>query len=103
MKHCKNIDEVIAYWREWQKKMPSQDYLADGVVVKVDELDLQDALGYTGKAPRWGIAFKFPAEQVTTVLEDIVFQVGRTGVVTPVAHPAPGPSGRHDRFAGDPA
>jgi len=88
-KHCKNIEEVVAYWREWQKKMPKQDYLADGVVVKVDELDLQEALGYTGKAPRWGIAFKFPAEQVTTVLEDIVFQVGRTGVVTPVAHLKP--------------
>lgn len=88
-KHCKNIGEVIAYWREWQKKMPKEDYLADGIVVKVDELELQEKLGYTGKAPRWGIAFKFPAEQVTTVLEDIVFQVGRTGVVTPVAHLKP--------------
>jgi DNA ligase (NAD+) len=88
-KHCKDIEEVIGYWREWQKKMPREDYLADGVVVKVDEREYQDALGYTGKAPRWGIAFKFPAEQVTTVLEDIVFQVGRTGVVTPVAHLRP--------------
>jgi DNA ligase (NAD+) len=88
-KHCKDIEEVIGYWREWQKKMPREDYLADGVVVKVDEREYQDALGYTGKAPRWGIAFKFPAEQVTTILEDIVFQVGRTGVVTPVAHLRP--------------
>ncbi len=88
-RHCKNISEVVGYWKEWQKKMPKQDYLADGVVVKVDELEYQKALGYTGKAPRWGIAFKFPAEQVTTVLEDIVFQVGRTGVVTPVAHLRP--------------
>jgi DNA ligase (NAD+) len=86
---CKNIDEVIKYWNEWQKKMPRQDYLADGVVVKVDSLDLQNSLGYTGKAPRWGVAFKFPAEQVTTVLENIVFQIGRTGVVTPVAHLRP--------------
>lgn len=85
-KHCKNMEEVIAYWKEWQEKMPKEDYLADGVVVKVDEREYQDLLGYTGKAPRWGIAFKFPAEQVTTVLEDIVFQIGRTGVVTPVAH-----------------
>lgn len=82
---CANIEDVVGYWREWQKKMPKQDYWADGVVVKVDRRDYQEALGYTGKAPRWGIAFKFPAEEVTTVLEDIVFQVGRTGVVTPVA------------------
>jgi DNA ligase (NAD+) len=88
-KHCKNIEEVIKYWTEWQEKMKKEDYLADGIVVKVDEREFQDALGYTGKAPRWGIAFKFPAEQVTTVLEDIVFQVGRTGVVTPVAHLRP--------------
>lgn len=88
-KQCKNIDEVIGYWKEWQKKMPKQDYLADGVVVKVNEVVHQETLGYTGKAPRFGIAFKFPAEQVTTVLEDIVLQVGRTGVITPVAHLRP--------------
>lgn len=88
-KHCKNISEVISYWKEWQKKMPKEDYLADGVVVKIDEREFQDILGYTGKAPRWGIAFKFPAEQVTTVVEDIVLQVGRTGVLTPVAHLKP--------------
>ncbi|HVU06677.1 MAG TPA: NAD-dependent DNA ligase LigA [Candidatus Paceibacterota bacterium] len=84
-RHVKDIDGAIAYWKEWQKKAPKEDYLIDGVVIKVDERLFQEALGYTGKAPRWGIAFKFPAEQVTTVLEDIVFQVGRTGVVTPVA------------------
>ena len=88
-KLCKDAGEVIAYWREWQKKMPREDYLADGVVVKVNDLGLQNSLGYTGKAPRWGIAFKFPAEQVTTILEDIVFQIGRTGVITPVAHLRP--------------
>jgi DNA ligase (NAD+) len=88
-KLCKGTDEVIAYWKEWQKKMPREDYLADGVVVKVNDLGLQSSLGYTGKAPRWGIAFKFPAEQVTTILEDIVFQIGRTGVITPVAHLKP--------------
>lgn len=84
-KHCKNIDEVIEYWKEWQEKMPKEDYWADGIVVKTDEKEYQDILGYTGKAPRWGIAFKFPGEEVTTVLDDIVFQVGRTGVITPVA------------------
>lgn len=88
-KHCKNIDEVIAYWKEWVKKKEKEDYWIDGVVVKVNEKDLQDKLGYTGKAPRFGIAFKFPAEQVTTVVEDIVLQVGRTGVLTPVAHLKP--------------
>jgi len=86
---CANMDEVISYWHEWQKKMSTQDYWADGVVVKVDQKEYQDLLGYTGKAPRWGIAFKFPAEEVTTVLEDISFQIGRTGVVTPVAHLRP--------------
>jgi len=84
-KHCATIEEVIHYWHEWKGKMEREDYSADGIVVKVDERELQERLGYTGKAPRFGIAFKFPAEQVTTVVEDIVFQVGRTGVVTPVA------------------
>jgi DNA ligase (NAD+) len=88
-KHCADVEEVIEYWTAWVLKMPKQDYLADGVVVKVDEREYQDALGYTGKAPRWGIAFKFPAEQVTTVVEDIALQIGRTGVVTPVAHLRP--------------
>ncbi|KKU67535.1 MAG: ligase protein [Parcubacteria group bacterium GW2011_GWA2_47_16] len=88
-KHCRDIGEVISYWKEWQKKMDKEDYLADGVVVKVDEREYQDILGYTGKAPRWGIAFKFAAEQVTTIVEDIALQVGRTGVLTPVAHLRP--------------
>jgi len=69
--------------------MPKEDYLADGIVVKIDEREYQDMLGYTGKAPRWGIAFKFPAEQVTTTVLDITLQVGRTGVLTPVAHLKP--------------
>lgn len=86
---CKNIDEVIAYYHSWKNKKDKQDYWIDGVVVKVNEKEYQDVLGYTGKAPRFGIAFKFPAEQVTTVVEDIVLQVGRTGVVTPVAHLRP--------------
>jgi len=86
---CDTIDDVVLYWEKWQKKAPKEDYWIDGVVVKVNEKVYQDVLGYTGKAPRFGIAFKFPAEQVTTVLEDIVFQVGRTGVITPVAHLRP--------------
>ena len=88
-RHVRTIDEVIAYWDEWKLKSKSQGYWIDGVVVKVDEREEQERLGYTGKAPRFAIAFKFPAEQVTTVVEDIVLQVGRTGVLTPVAHLRP--------------
>ncbi len=83
---CKDIEEVIKVWKEWQVKAKKEDYWIDGIVIKVNEKEYQDALGYTGKAPRFAIAFKFPAEQVTTVVEDIVLQVGRTGVLTPVAH-----------------
>lgn len=86
---CRTIEEAISFWERWQKHAQKEDYWIDGVVVKVNEKQYQDALGYTGKAPRFGIAFKFPAEQVTTILEDIVLQVGRTGVVTPVAHLRP--------------
>ena len=90
-KHVTSINEVISYWKEWQspKKRDALDYQLDGVVVKVDEYNIQTKLGYTGKAPRWGIAFKFAPEQVTTVVEDIQLQIGRTGVLTPVAHLRP--------------
>ena len=88
-KLCKNINEVIEFWKFWEKKKEKEDYLIDGVVVKVNEKKYQDVLGYTGKAPRFGIAFKFKAEQVTTLVEGIVLQVGRTGVLTPVAHLRP--------------
>jgi len=85
----KTIDDVILFWKAWQKKASKEDYLIDGVVLKVNEKKQQEMLGYTGKAPRFAIAFKFPAEQVTTVVENIVLQVGRTGVLTPVAHLRP--------------
>ena len=80
-----NIEGVIKYWQKWQKAKDKEDYLIDGVVVKVNEKKFQEKLGYTGKAPRFGIAFKFQAEQVTTVVENITLQIGRTGVLTPVA------------------
>ena len=83
------IESAIQFWEKWEKKGRHQRYWIDGVVVKVNEKQYEDALGYTGKAPRFAIAFKFPAEQVTTIVEDIVFQVGRTGVITPVAHLSP--------------
>lgn len=84
-----SVEEVLAYWEKWKGRAKSQDYWVDGVVVKVNEREVQERLGYTGKAPRFAIAFKFPAEQVTTVVEDIVLQIGRTGVLTPVAHLRP--------------
>ncbi|MBI2065606.1 MAG: NAD-dependent DNA ligase LigA [Candidatus Zambryskibacteria bacterium] len=80
-----DINEVIKYWKSWEKKREKEDYLIDGVVVKVNLRKYQEELGYTGKSPRFGIAFKFPAEQVTTMVEDITLQIGRTGVLTPVA------------------
>ena len=86
---CTDIEEVIKYWQKWQKKKDSQDYLIDGVVVKVNDHTDQEKLGYTGKAPRFAIAFKFPAEQVTTVVEGIVLQVGRQSTITPVANLRP--------------
>ncbi len=88
-KVAKNIGDVIAYWKEWSKKKEKEDYLIDGVVIKLNDRRAQEILGYTGKAPRWGIAFKFEAEQVTTVVEDITLQIGRTGVLTPVANLRP--------------
>ena len=86
---CKNVSEIIAYWKKWRDNAKKEDYWIDGIVVKVNERRFQNILGYTGKAPRFGVAFKFPAEQVTTVVEDIILQVGRTGVLTPVAHLRP--------------
>lgn len=83
---CATIEDVIRFWEKWKERGRKQDYWVDGIVVKVNEKDLQERLGYTGKAPRFAIAYKFPAEQVTTIVEDIVLQVGRTGVLTPVAH-----------------
>lgn len=88
-KLCKNIEEVLDFWKKWKNESKKQDYWIDGVVVKVDDLVMQKSLGYTGKSPRFGIAYKFPAEQVTTVVEDIKLQIGRTGVLTPVAHLRP--------------
>lgn len=86
---CSTVDEVQAYYDRWHDKRDALPYGIDGIVIKVNERPLQRALGYTAKAPRYGIAYKFPAEQATTVVEDIQLQVGRTGVVTPVAHLRP--------------
>ncbi|MEK7144406.1 MAG: NAD-dependent DNA ligase LigA [Patescibacteria group bacterium] len=88
--HADSLDEVFAYWQKWQGKARGKlDYQLDGVVLKVESHTAQETLGYTGKAPRFAIAYKFPPEQVQTILEDIVLQVGRTGKLTPVAHLRP--------------
>ena len=84
-----DIDGVVAFLEEWREKRHELSYETDGVVVKVDRLDQQDRLGMVARAPRWAIAYKFPPEQVETVLEDIVPYVGRTGTLTPVAHMRP--------------
>lgn len=89
-KHIETIDEVFPYWEKWQGPAREKlDYQLDGVVIKLDDRKQQTLLGYTGKAPRFAIAYKFPAEQVQTVVEDITLQVGRTGKLTPVAHLRP--------------
>lgn len=84
-KFCKDINEVIEYCQKWNEKKDSLDYAIDGMVIKVDDLGQQRRLGATTKAPRWLIAYKFPAERAETILKDIVVQVGRTGTLTPVA------------------
>jgi len=88
-KHCHTPQEVVAFWQHWQTHRGAQPYWIDGVVIKVNRRDFQQTLGYVGKAPRWAVAFKFPAERVTTVVEDISVQVGRLGTLTPVAHLRP--------------
>ncbi|MFA6415006.1 MAG: NAD-dependent DNA ligase LigA [Candidatus Paceibacterota bacterium] len=86
-RHATTLQEVFSYWEKWRGSAREKvDYQIDGVVLKVESRAAQEVLGYTGKAPRFGIAYKFPPEQVETVLEDITLQVGRTGKLTPVAH-----------------
>jgi DNA ligase (NAD+) len=84
-KLCNGIDAVIAYCEDWDAKREKLPYEIDGVVIKVNSTGIQNELGFTSKAPRWAIAFKYPARQETTVVNDIRVQVGRTGALTPVA------------------
>ncbi|KML07988.1 NAD-dependent DNA ligase LigA [Rossellomorea marisflavi] len=84
-KRCATIEEVLEYVEKWTQGRPDLSYDIDGIVIKVDALDQQSELGTTAKSPRWAIAFKFPAEEVVTILKDIELSVGRTGVVTPTA------------------
>ena len=82
---CNNIEDVIEYIKEYDTKRKDLDYATDGIVIKVNEFDLYDEIGYTVKVPKWAVAYKFPAEIVTTKLKDIIFTVGRTGMITPNA------------------
>lgn len=84
-KLCQGIEAVIAYCEDWDEKREKLPYEIDGVVIKVNSTGIQNELGYTSKAPRWAIAYKYPARQETTVVNDIRVNVGRTGALTPVA------------------
>ncbi|MBE7157289.1 MAG: NAD-dependent DNA ligase LigA [Rhodospirillales bacterium] len=88
-KLCQDLDELLQFINEWDTKREGLAYETDGVVVKVDSIKQQDALGWTAKAPRWAIAFKYAARQASTVLDNIDVQVGRQGTLTPVAHLRP--------------
>jgi DNA ligase (NAD+) len=86
---CATIEDVLTFINKWTDERPNLAYEIDGIVIKVDRYAHQDELGFTAKSPRWAIAYKFPAEEVTTTLLDIELTVGRTGVVTPTAILAP--------------
>jgi DNA ligase (NAD+) len=86
---AKGIEDVIGFVEEWAEKRRDLDYETDGIVIKVDSVAQQQALGFVARAPRWATAYKFPAQQVTTKLEEIEVYVGRTGAMTPVAHVTP--------------
>lgn len=89
MEKCSSIDGLIKYLEKWDKKRHSLNVETDGVVIKINSFDQQKKLGFTAKSPRWAIAYKFKAAQVSTILESISYQVGRTGAITPVANLKP--------------
>lgn len=82
---CNGVQEVLAFYRDMQNKRALLGYDIDGTVLKINDIELQNELGFISKAPRWAIAYKFPAQEELTVLNDVEFQVGRTGAITPVA------------------
>ncbi len=88
-RECADLEELLLFIREWDAKRASLPYETDGVVAKIDSIEQQERLGWTAKAPRWAIAFKYPARQASTQLESIEVQVGRLGNLTPVAHLKP--------------
>lgn len=86
---CTGSDEVLAFYRQVEADRPTLGFDIDGVVVKIDSLDIQETLGFVARAPRWATAFKFPAQEQITLVKDVEFQVGRTGAITPVARLEP--------------
>jgi DNA ligase (NAD+) len=88
-RRAEGVEAVIAYVEEWADARKDLDYETDGIVIKVDSVEQQQTLGFVSRAPRWATAYKFPAQQVTTRLEQIEVYVGRTGALTPVAHVTP--------------
>jgi DNA ligase (NAD+) len=88
-KRCASLDEVMGFIDTWRERRHELDYGTDGVVVKVDAIEDQERLGFVARSPRWAVAFKFPAEQATTTVEDILVYVGRMGTLTPVAALSP--------------
>jgi DNA ligase (NAD+) len=80
------INEVLDFINNWDKKRHDLPYEIDGIVIKVNDIDLQEEMGFTAKSPRWAISYKFKAEQVSTILQKITYQVGRTGAITPIAN-----------------
>ena len=89
IKVCSNVDEIIEFINYWDKNRHDLPYETDGIVIKVNDLQFQDELGFTSKSPRWALAYKFKAEQAMTILNKISYQVGRTGAITPVANLEP--------------
>lgn len=86
---CNSIDEIMEFVEHWDIHRSNLPFAIDGVVIKVNDYRQQEELGYTAKSPRWAIAYKFKAEKVPTLLEDVTYQVGRTGAITPVANLKP--------------
>ncbi len=89
IKVCKSIDEIFEYIKYWDEARHQLPYETDGIVIKVNNINYQQELGYTSKSPRWAISYKFKAEQESTVLHEVTYQVGRTGAITPVANLEP--------------
>lgn len=86
---CSDIDSIMDFIHYWDEKRKNLPFEIDGIVIKVDNYNQQEELGYTAKSPRWAIAYKFKAEQVSTILNEVTYQVGRTGAITPVANLEP--------------
>ena len=84
-KLCKNVEEIIEFCNFWENERFKLDYATDGIVIKVNELNFEEDLGYTSRAPKWATAYKFPPEKVWTKLDDVEYNIGKTGAITPVA------------------